>query len=170
LAKRLGLSASTGSWSQAREAVRRVVIKSGYSRTRRSFVQVLGGSRLDASALTFSLGGFIGGRDPKMSSTIATIQKVLGRGPLVYRYLMDKDAGPPEGTFLPCSFWLVEALASAGKREDALACMEQLERYANDVGLLAEELRPQDGSAMGNYPLALTHVAHLNARLRLSGC
>lgn len=170
LARRLGLPTSTLSWSQAGEALRRVVMKSGYSTTRRSFVQVLGGTRLDAAALTFSLGGFIGGRDPRMSSTITTIQKVLGRGPLVYRYLVEKDAGPPEGAFLPCSFWLVEALVSAGRREEAQACMEELERHANDVGLFAEELRPEDGSAMGNYPLALTHVAHLNAHLRLSGC
>ncbi|ALA59015.1 glycoside hydrolase family 15 protein [Nitrospira moscoviensis] len=170
LVRRMGIRASTGAWAQAREAISRVVLKTGYSTTRRSFVQVLGGSRLDAAALTFSPGGFIDGKDPRMTSTIAAVQRILAKGPLVYRYIMGKDAGPQEGAFLPCSFWMAEALATAGRRDDALALIDQAEETANDVGLYAEERRPDDGAAMGNYPLALTHVAHLSARLRLAGC
>jgi GH15 family glucan-1,4-alpha-glucosidase len=167
LVRRLGVPASTAAWQQAREAIARVVLKSGYSAARRSFVQVLGGTKLDAAALTFSPAGFIDGRDPRMSSTIAAVQKVLGRGPLIYRYLIGKEAGPPEGAFLPCSFWLAEALAMAGRRQEAEDLMERLDGASNDVGLYGEEMRPEDGAALGNFPLALTHAAHLSARLRL---
>ena len=169
LARKLGVRPSTSGWSQAREALVRTVLKSGYSKTRRSFVQVLGGTRLDAAALTFSLTGFIDAREPRMTSTIATIQRWLTRGPLVYRYIAEQGTGREEGAFLPCSFWLVEALAAAGRIEEAQELMVRLTPHANDLGLFAEEIRHQDGAFLGNFPLALTHVAHLGALLRLAG-
>jgi alpha,alpha-trehalase len=167
LASRLGLSASTGAWTQARDALIRTVLKTGYSNARRSFVQVLGGTRLDAVALTFGLTGFIDGRDPRMASTITTIQRWLTRGPLVYRYLVEQETGREEGTFLPCSFWLVEALALAGRVAEAEDLMAQLKGCANDLGLFPEEIRYRDGEFLGNFPLTLTHATHLGALLRL---
>jgi GH15 family glucan-1,4-alpha-glucosidase len=146
----------------------RAILKSGYSKTRRSFVQVLGGTRLDAAALTFGLTGFIDGRDPRMISTISTVQRWLTRGPLVYRYIAEQGTGREEGAFLPCSFWLVEALAAAGRSEEAEELLARLSPHANDLGLFPEEIRHQDRAFLGNFPLALTHVAHLGALLRLS--
>jgi GH15 family glucan-1,4-alpha-glucosidase len=168
LAIKLGVRPSTGAWSQAREALERAIIKSGYSKSRRSFVQVLGGTRLDAAALTFGLTGFIDGRDPRMVSTISTIQRWLTRGPLVYRYIAEQGTGREEGAFLPCSFWMVEALAAAGRTEQAEDLLMRLAPHANDVGLFPEEIRHQDGAFLGNFPLALTHVTHLGALLRLA--
>jgi len=168
MARRLGLQASTARWAQARDALTRTVLRAGYSKTRRSFVQVLGGTRLDAAALTFGVSGFIDGRDPRMTSTVATIQRWLARGPLVYRYLQEQGTGREEGTFLPCSFWLVEALAHAGRVGEAEEVLTGLQQRANDVGLLPEEIRYDDGAFLGNFPLALTHVTHLGALLRLT--
>ncbi|HSC56161.1 MAG TPA: glycoside hydrolase family 15 protein [Nitrospira sp.] len=168
LARRLGVRPSTAAWAQAREALTRAILKSGYSKTRRSFVQVLGGTRLDAAALTFGLTGFVDARDPWMMSTIATIQRWLTRGPLVYRYIAEQATGREEGAFLPCSFWLVEALAAAGRSEEAEDLLTRLVPHANDLGLFPEEIRHQDGAFLGNFPLALTHVAHLGALLRLA--
>jgi len=168
LVRKLGLSASTDAWLQAREALARIILKTGYSNIRRSFVQVLGGTRLDAAALTFGLNGFINGKDPRMVSTLTTIQRWLGRGPLVYRYLTEQETGREEGTFLPCSFWLVEALALAGRVSEAEDMMAQLNGRTNDLGLFPEEIWYGDGAFLGNFPLALTHVAHLGALLRLN--
>ena len=168
LARKSGVRPSTAGWAQAREALVRAVLRSGYSRSRRSFVQVLGGTRLDAAALTFGLTGFIDGRDPRMTSTISTIQRWLTRGPLVYRYIAEQGTGREEGAFLPCSFWLVEALAAAGRIEEAEDHLAGLSPHANDVGLFPEEIRHQDGAFLGNFPLALTHVAHLGALLRVA--
>jgi len=169
LARMVGVRPATTVWGQAREALVRTVLKSGYSKTRRSFVQVLGGTRLDAAALMFSLTGFIDGRDPRMTSTISTIQRWLTRGPLVYRYVAEQETGREEGAFLPCSFWLVEALAAGGRLEEAEDLLGRLAPHANDVGLFPEEIRHQDGAFLGNFPLAFTHVAHLGALLRLAG-
>ena len=104
-----------------------------------------------------------------MTSTIATIQRWLTRGPLVYRYIAEQETGREEGAFLPCSFWLVEALAAAGRIEEAQDLLVRLAPHANDLGLFPEEIRHQDGAFLGNFPLALTHVAHLGALLRLAG-
>jgi GH15 family glucan-1,4-alpha-glucosidase len=169
LTKKLGLRASTGPWVQARDALARTVLKTGYSKTRRSFVQVLGGTRLDAAALTFGLVGFIDGRDPLMTSTILAIQRWLTRGPLVYRYVAEQGTGREEGAFLPCSFWLVEALALAGRMGEAEDFAYRLNAHGNDLGLFPEEIRHQDGAFLGNFPLALTHVTHLSALLRIAG-
>ena len=169
LVRRLGLSASTDTWAQARDALSRKVLRTGYSNQRRSFVQVLGGTRLDAAALTFGMNGFIDSRDPRMSSTITAIQRWLTRGPLVYRYMAEQGTGREEGTFLPCSFWLVEALALSGRIDEAHDILTLLSERANDVGLFPEEIRYDDGAFLGNFPLALTHVAHLGALLRLTG-
>ena len=168
LARKLGVKPSTAAWSQAREALVHAILKSGYSKTRRSFVQVLGGTRLDAAALTFGLTGFIDGRDPLMISTISTIQRWLTRGPLVYRYIAEQGTGREEGAFLPCSFWLVQALAAAGRPEEAQGLLARLAPHANDLGLFPEEIRHQDGEFLGNFPLALTHVAHLGALLSVA--
>ena len=168
LTRKFGMRPSTAAWGQSREALVRAILKSGYSKTRRSFVQVLGGTRLDAAALTFGLTGFIDARDPRMISTISTIQRWLTRGPLVYRYIAEQGTGREEGAFLPCSFWLVEALAAAGRREEAEDLLVLISHHANDLGLFPEEIRHQDGAFLGNFPLALTHVAHLGALLRLA--
>jgi len=131
-------------------------------------VQALGGTRLDAAALLFGLTGFLDGRDPRIISTISTIQRWLTRGPLIYRYIAEQGTGREEGAFLPCSFWLVEALAAAGRAEEAEDLFSRLSAHANDLGLFPEEIRHQDGAFLGNFPLALTHVAHLGALLRLA--
>lgn len=167
LVRRHGMPTSTAAWEQTRRAIRRTVLTTGYSHTRRSFVQVLGGTHLDASVLTFPLCGFIPAQDPRMLSTLTAVQRVLGKGPLLYRYVANKNGGSQEGAFLPCSFWLAEALAAAGRRDEAERLLTELEGIGNDVGLYAEEVRPYDGAGMGNFPLALTHVAHLKAVLRL---
>lgn len=167
LARRLGLAASVETWARAREAIRHTVLRAGYSASRRSFVQVLGGASLDATALTFGTYGFLDEQDPRIRSTITAVQRFLGRGPLLYRYLPEPGSGRNEGRFLPCSFWLIEALASSGRADEAEDMLLHMRAYANDVGLFPEEIQEDDDAFLGNFPLALTHVAHLRALLRV---
>ncbi len=67
--------------------------------------------------------------------------------------------GEPEGVFLPCSFWMVEALTLAGEHDDARALFERLLGLANDVGLFSEEYDPEAKRLLGNFPQAFTHLA-----------
>ena len=76
--------------------------------------------------------------------------------------------GEREGVFLPCSFWLVEALVAAGRGKEAKDVFEKLCARANDVGLLSEEIDADSGAFLGNFPQALTHIGLVNAALCLS--
>src|SRR5215471_7221838 len=106
--------------------------------------------------------------DPRMTATIDRIQRELTHMPHVYRYDIDKGANDGleghEGTFNICSFWLVEALARAGRLEQARLSLEHMLTYANHVGLYAEEIA-STGEALGNFPQAFTHLALIRACL-----
>ena len=88
---------------------------------------------------------------------------------LRYRSEPQVDGLPAgEGAFLPCSFWLVDALALDGRRDQAAELFEQLLRTRNDVGLLAEEYDPTARRQLGNYPQAFSHIALLNSAFNLA--
>ena len=72
-----------------------------------------------------------------------------------------------EGTFVICTFWLVSALALAGEVERAEALFDQLVSYANDVGLIAEEIDTENDELLGNFPQAFSHIGLITAANRL---
>jgi GH15 family glucan-1,4-alpha-glucosidase len=89
-------------------------------------------------------------------------------GPLLYRYQPGQDGLPgTEGAFLPCSFWLVQALASTGRVDEAAQLFADLLELANPLGLLPEEINPKNRGYLGNYPQALTHAALIQAALAI---
>ena len=108
--------------------------------------------------------------DPRIAGTIAAIERELTEDGLVLRYRTEetKDGLPPgEGVFLACSFWLVEVMALQGRREAAGALFDKLLALRNDVGLLAEEYDPRTACLQGNFPQAFSHLALVEAALRL---
>ena len=76
---------------------------------------------------------------------------------LLYRYRGDDGLEGQEGTFLLCTFWLAEALAVTGRPDEAEVVLRRGASYANDLGLLAEQVGP-DGQLLGNYPQAFSHL------------
>ncbi|HET9853641.1 MAG TPA: glycoside hydrolase family 15 protein, partial [Methylomirabilota bacterium] len=89
-------------------------------------------------------------------------------GPLLYRYLDDDGLSGREGAFLPCSFWLVQALARLGRREEASELFDQLLVLGGPLGLYAEEMDPSTHQQLGNFPQALSHIALVNSACNLS--
>jgi GH15 family glucan-1,4-alpha-glucosidase len=144
----------------------------GYSEQLGSYTRVFDGDDLDASLLTLPLYEYIDGTHPRMRSTCAAIHARLARGSLLYRYDRRTDDGLPsgEGAFGICSFWAVECQARGGDVRAATRAFEQLLGYGNELGLFAEEVDPDTGAALGNFPQAFTHVGLINAALTLAEC
>jgi GH15 family glucan-1,4-alpha-glucosidase len=151
-----------------RDALRAEIEARGYSERLRSYTRTFDGDELDASLLTLPIYRYIESTHPRMRSTTDCILERLGCGPLIYRYHQANDLPPSEGTFGICSFWAVECMARGGDVDGATAAFEQLLTYANDLGLFAEEIDPNTGEALGNFPQAFTHVGLINAALTLT--
>jgi GH15 family glucan-1,4-alpha-glucosidase len=153
-------------WRTLRDRIHREICEKGFSPQRNAFVQYYGADTLDAALLMIPLVGFLPPTDPRVIGTVDAIRRELISGGLVMRYRSESnvDGLPPgEGVFLPCSFWLVDNLAMAGRRDEAEDLFEYLASLCNDVGLLSEEYDPAAGRMLGNFPQAFTHVSLLNS-------
>ena len=148
-------------WREEREAVREFVETRCFSERRGSYTFSADGEELDASVLRVGRIGLVDPAGEQVAGTIAAVRAELSAGgPLLYRYSgQDRE----EGAFLACSFWLVEALARAGRADEARATMEELLPLANDLGLYSEEIDPRSGELLGNFPQGLTHLALVTA-------
>ncbi len=156
-------------WAATREQIRDAILERGWSEKAEAFTQSFGSDDLDASALMMPIVGFLPASDPRMRSTIDAIaERLTDSHGLVYRYRASDGLAGEEGTFLLCTFWLAQALALAGEVERARATFEQAIAYANDVGLLAEEVDPATGELLGNFPQAFSHIGLVNAAWAIS--
>jgi GH15 family glucan-1,4-alpha-glucosidase len=169
LSPQLGEYAKEEEWAAARDEIREAVLTKGWSEKRQAFAQSFGSDELDAAQLLMPLVGFLPADDPRMKSTIDAIADDLTEDGLVLRYRNSAEGVNPdglqgeEGTFVICSFWLVSCLAKAGELERAEALFDQLAAYANDVGLLAEEIDTSTGELLGNVPQAFSHIGLITA-------
>ena len=154
-------------WRVEAAAIREFIDTHCWSETLGSYVRSAGSDELDASLLLMAIMRYHEPHDPRMRGTIDAIRRHLAHGPLVYRYPGDDGLRGTEGVFLCCSFWLVEALALTGQRDEAAQAMDALLAHANDVGLYAEELDPATGELLGNVPHALVHLALISAAMAL---
>jgi GH15 family glucan-1,4-alpha-glucosidase len=163
------LEVSVDLFRKERDEIRREIEAHGYNERIGSYTRTFDGEEMDASLLTLPLYGYIEGKHPRMRSTCARIHEKLARGSLLYRYEATTDDGlpPGEGAFGLCSFWAVECVARGGNVEGATRTLGKLLAYANDVGLFAEEIDPDTGAALGNFPQAFTHIGLINAALTL---
>jgi len=179
LAQKRSFPADHIRWLKVRDEIYEDVMRHGWSKTRQAFTQAYGSDALDASALLMPLTFFTAANDPRMLKTIDAIRQPLHKGGLaadglVYRYRVDEaDDGmtEEEGTFNMCSFWLVEALTRAGQTnprylDEARLLFERITGYANHLGLYAEQTG-LSGEALGNFPQAFTHLAHISAAFNL---
>ncbi|WP_207004321.1 glycoside hydrolase family 15 protein [Trinickia mobilis] len=169
-AEKFGLPAPIEHWRALGEQIHADVCAKAWNPKLNAFVQAYGGDNLDASTLLMPLLGFLPPADPRIAGTVDAIEKNLMRDGFVLRYHTgDVDDGlpPGEGTFLACSFWMVDNLALQGRLDDAHALFERLLSLANDVGLLSEEYDPATQRLVGNFPQAFSHVALVHTGLNL---
>jgi GH15 family glucan-1,4-alpha-glucosidase len=164
-----GRPAPVGRWTEARDAIYEQVMTRGWSTRRGAFVQHYDSDVLDSSLLRMATVGFISPHDPLWTATLAAMDDELVTDSLVYRY--DPSAAPDglgggEGTFSLCSFMYADALARAGRLDDARLAFEKMLTHGNHVGLFSEEIA-RTGEQIGNFPQAFTHLALIDAAVTL---
>ena len=147
--------------------MRSAIEREGYDRRRGVFTQVFGGSELDAALLLLPVTGFLEWDDPRMVRTTDAIRDELADGRLLRRYTAGDGLKGREGAFLACSFWLAECYARQGRVEEARETFDAALAAGNDLGLFSEEYDVRRRQMMGNFPQALTHLAHIAAALAL---
>lgn len=168
LADMLNAADRVPAWAATRDQIRDAIEAEAWSERAGAFTQSFGSDELDASNLMLQLTGFLPATDPRMRATVEAIATRLsdGRG-FVYRYLAPDGLEGGEGTFAICSFWLVQCLAEIGELDRARTLFERLIGFANDVGLLAEEIDTTTVELLGNFPQAFTHIGLINAAYAL---
>ncbi len=168
LAPQLGEHAKADEWAAARDRIREAILERGWSEARQAYAQSFESDELDAAALLMPLLGFLPATDERMKATIDAIARDLTEDGLVLRYRNEEGLNADgltgeEGTFVICSFWLVSALAQAGELDRAEELFDRLVGYANDLGLIAEEIDTATGELLGNFPQAFSHIGLITA-------
>jgi GH15 family glucan-1,4-alpha-glucosidase len=161
-AEKYSLDAPLDQWRKIRDEIHQTVLDQGFHPTVQSFTQCFGSQELDASLLLIVQVGFLPIEDPRVTGTIAAIERELMIDGFVTRYRSASGADglpPGEGVFIPCSFWLVDAYQRQGRDADADALLERLLALGNDVGLFSEEYDTRAKRQVGNFPQAFSHLA-----------
>jgi GH15 family glucan-1,4-alpha-glucosidase len=169
LALSRGRPADIPRWTTERDAIYNQIIERGFNPKVGAFTQHYDTEVLDSSLLLMPLQGFIGPQDPMWISTLKAMDRELVSDSLVYRY--NPAASPDglagdEGTFSLCTFWYVDALARAGRLEEARLTFEKMHTYANHLGLYSEEIG-RTGEQLGNFPQAFSHLSLISAAVNL---
>ncbi len=161
--------AQVGRWLTERDRIYNQIMDRAWNPRVKAFTQHYDSDVLDSSLLQMSLQGFVAPRDPMWLSTLGAMDDKLVSDSLVYRYnpsMTPDGLRGSEGTFSLCTFWYVDALARAGRLEDAELTFLKMHTYANHLGLYSEEIG-QTGEQLGNFPQAFSHLALIGAAINL---
>jgi GH15 family glucan-1,4-alpha-glucosidase len=168
IAARIGQPERAAHWAREADAIRKKILAAAWNDRRGSFVASFGGEDLDASLLILPDVGFIAADDPRFASTLAAIESELKRGPYLFRYANPDDFGVPETAFNICTFWYINALAAAGRRDEARELYANMLDRRTRLGLLSEDLDVASGELWGNFPQTYSMVGVILGAMRLS--
>ena len=170
LGPRFGDTAVSQEWAAMAQKVRADICANGLDPSGKRFTTAYGVEQPDAALLLMPIHGFMEPENPFMTRTVEWVQQELAAGNnFLYRYRPDMDdgVGGAEGAFVLCGFWLAEALAMAGRVEQAQEVFVAHAESSNHLGLLAEEVHPTSRAALGNFPQAFSHLGLINAAARI---
>lgn len=170
IAKKLELHDRARYWESTTATIREAIEKHGFNPQLNSYVATWDGDTMDASLLLACELGYVDGKDPRFVGTLESIEKVLKpeTSPYLFRYVVEDDFGAPENAFTICSFWYIDALAAAGRHDEARALFEDLLSRRNHLGLLSEDINPITGELWGNFPQTYSMVGIINSARVLS--
>lgn len=167
IAAHFGDTQQSGAWQVAADAMKAIVLERGYASDVGMFTQTFENSEADAANLLLPAIGLVRGDDPRFRATLEAYAARLVRPTGVMRYVHSDDFGAPRSTFTICSFWWAEALALAGRLDEAVEFFERVLAFANPLGLFSEDIDPESGELLGNFPQAYTHVGLIHAAMTI---
>ncbi|RMD61030.1 MAG: glycoside hydrolase family 15 protein [Alphaproteobacteria bacterium] len=168
IARRLGLGGRARYWRRHAKTIAEGIHAYAWNDRIGSFVESFGGEHVDASLLLMVELGFLPATDARFQGTLKTIEKRLLRGRHLIRYEAPDDFGLPETSFIVCTFWYIDALAAAGRIDEARALFSDMLAARNSVGLLSEDIDVHSGELWGNFPQTYSMVGLINSAMRLS--
>jgi GH15 family glucan-1,4-alpha-glucosidase len=168
IAARLGFTDRAQHWNSAAEKIHDAILEGAWNPKRNAFTAAFGGEELDASVLLLPELGLIEPSDPRFVSTVAAMERELVREKHVMRYASADDFGMPVTAFLICRFWLVDALWSLDRREEARELFVDALSHRNRYGLLSEDVDPTTGALWGNFPQTYSMAGLILTAMRLS--
>jgi GH15 family glucan-1,4-alpha-glucosidase len=168
IARRVGDHIAARDWSARAEFMRQEILEGAWSQERQCFTSAFGNRDLDATALLLPELGLLPATDPRFLKTLERIEEELRSGDLLFRYKHADDFGAPENAFTICAFWYVNALAAAGRLDEARERFGRLLERRNHLGLLSEDIAPATGELWGNFPQTYSMVGIIGSALRLS--
>jgi GH15 family glucan-1,4-alpha-glucosidase len=146
-------------WREQRERLHDWIETNAWSDELGAYRGWAGEETLDAAVLRACRTGYP--EQERLGRTIDAIREQLAAAPgLIYR--SSEHAGK-EGAFVACSFWVADALARLGRVDEACEWFEQVLSHSNDLGLFSEQIDPDSGELLGNFPQGLSHLALINA-------
>ena len=166
MARQGGWPGDVDRWRASCDEIHALILDRGWNEELGAFTQTLDGDALDASLLLMPLVLFISPTDPKWLSTMDAIGEHLSHDALIDRYKSDDGLDGADGSFIACSFWYIEALARAGRVDEARLLFEKMLTYTGPLGLYSEAISPT-GNQIGNYPQAFTHLSLISAAIHL---
>jgi GH15 family glucan-1,4-alpha-glucosidase len=167
IAARFGRRELAARWGAVAAEEREIVLGRGFNAKLGCFTQSLDGEHGDAANLLFPTIGLIDARDPRFLATLDHYGRHMTRNSLMQRYVNLDDFGTTTSAFTICSFWWAEALALGGRLEEAVDVFHRLIAYANPLGLFSEDIEPETGALLGNFPQAYTHVGLIHAAMTI---
>jgi GH15 family glucan-1,4-alpha-glucosidase len=168
IARRVGDSVAAREWGARASYMRQEILAGAWSEERQAFTSAFGNRDLDATALLLPELGLLPATDPRFLKTLERIEEELRVDDLLFRYKHADDFGQPENAFTICAFWYVNALAAAGRVEEARERFTRLLERRNPLGLLSEDIQPASGELWGNFPQTYSMVGVIGSALRLS--
>ncbi len=163
IARRYGFHADLKKWEKTASEIKEEVLEKGWNDKKQAFVQHYETDTLDSSNLLIPILGFLPFSDPRVISTVEAIQRDLSHESFLYRYIGNDGLPGEEGTFLLCTFWLIDNFIALGRLAEAEILIRRIEGTANHLGLFSEEYDVVWKEALGNFPQAFTHIGYINS-------
>ncbi len=162
MARLIGKDYASLNWQPVADAILKDIEDKGWNKDKKAYTQAYHSANFDASLLLMQRYGFIQKDNPRWISTVLRCEEALVKNGFSFRYTSADDFGRPKNAFIVASLWLAKALYSIGEKVRGRQLFENILSRANHLGLLSEDIDPETGELLGNFPQAYSHMALIN--------